>query len=123
MAGFLHDNVLFQEIMKVLLEYGFVHPWLLAMPKNKVGFIIASFEGLRVDWPLFTTDSLRIAIAVVADGKKSWTGVTQWFDHPCITTTRHQAQKERKNINDCLPSIPPVGLKKSPNAQKCPMPL
>ena len=42
-----------------------MHPRLLTMVKNKVGFIITSFDGLQVDYPLIIADSLRIASVVV----------------------------------------------------------
>ena len=40
------QDPLFREIAKMLLEYGFVYPRPPAIPKNRVGFIIAIFEGL-----------------------------------------------------------------------------
>ena len=86
------ENVLFQEFAKIQLEYGFVHPRPSAMPKNWAGFIIATLEGLEVDWALITADSLLIAIAAVADGKKkAWTGVAQWLDNSSTPSTDHQA--------------------------------
>ena len=43
------EDPLFRKVARVLLEYGFVHPRPLAMPKNKAGFIIATFGGIKVD--------------------------------------------------------------------------
>ena len=56
----------------MLLEYGFVHPRPLAMPKNKARFIIATYEGVKVDWPVIIANCLRAAIKSVQDGKKVW---------------------------------------------------
>ena len=64
------ENLLFREVARVLLEYGFVHPRPLAMPKNRAGFIITTFEGFKVNWPVIVVDSLWTAIAVVA--RKLW---------------------------------------------------
>ena len=41
---------LFREIARVLLEYGFVYPRPLAIPKNRTGFIITTYEGLRITY-------------------------------------------------------------------------
>ena len=68
--------MLFREIVKVLLEYAFVHPRPLAMPKNRADFIIATFEGLQVDWLLITTNSLWTHIATVTNEKEPWTRVS-----------------------------------------------
>ena len=32
------------------------------MPTNRVGLIIATYEGVQVDWPVLITDRLRAAI-------------------------------------------------------------
>ena len=64
------ENPLFQEVACVLLQYGFVHPCPPAMPKNRAGFIIATFEFLKVDWQVIIADSLRAGIASVVDEKK-----------------------------------------------------
>ena len=50
------------------------------MPKNKVGFIIATYEGVQVDWPAIIADCLKAAIDSVKGGKKVWTTVAQ-----CLT--------------------------------------
>ena len=70
---------MFREVACVLHEYGFIHPRPQVMPKNKAGFIVATYEGIRVDWPVITADSLRAAIQSIVDGKKVWTVVAQWL--------------------------------------------
>ena len=45
------------------------------MPKNRAGFIIATYEGVKIDWPVIVADPLRAAIQFVADGKNVWTVV------------------------------------------------
>ena len=42
-------DLLFREVARVLLEYGFVHPRPPAMPKYRNDFVIAVYEGLKVD--------------------------------------------------------------------------
>ena len=49
------------------------------MPKDRARFIIATFDGLRVDWPVIIADSLQIRIVSVVDGKKAWCGLAQWL--------------------------------------------
>ena len=61
----------------MLHEYGFVHPRPPPMPKNKEGFIIATYEGVKVDWPVIIADCLQAAIKSVQDSKKVWTVVAQ----------------------------------------------
>ena len=73
------ENMLFREIARVLLEYAFVHPRPPAIPKNRADFIIVTFEGLWVDWPLIRAESLRTTIATIVDGKKGWARVSQWM--------------------------------------------
>ena len=45
------------------------------MLKNRAGFIIATFEGLKVDWPVIVADSLRVGIVSIVDGKIAWCGL------------------------------------------------
>ena len=63
----------------MLLEYGFVHSRPLAIPKYRARFVIATYEGLNVDWVTIITECLKSAIQSVAEGKKSWMGVAQWL--------------------------------------------
>ena len=70
---------LFREIARVLLEYGFVYPRPPSIPKNRIGFIIATYKGLWVDWAAKIVDSLREAVAGVVDDKKAWSGIAQWL--------------------------------------------
>ena len=71
--------MLFREVARVLLEYGFVHPRPPAMPKYRAGFLIAAYEGLKVDWVAIITECLKDAIESVAEVKKSWTGIAVWL--------------------------------------------
>ena len=49
------------------------------MPKNRCEFIIATYEGVQVDWPVIIADSLRATMQSVADGKKVWMAIAQWM--------------------------------------------
>ena len=64
------QNLSFGEVARVLLEYGFVHPRPPAIPKYKAGFVIAAYEGLKVDWLYFITEGLKDAIGDLVSGKK-----------------------------------------------------
>ena len=73
------QNLLFGEVARAMMEYGFVHPRPPAIPKYRAGFVIAAYEGLRVDWLHFITEGLKDAIGNLVDGKKSWAGIAQWL--------------------------------------------
>ena len=73
------QNLLFGEVARVLMEYGFVHPRPPAIPKYRAGFVIAAYEGLRVDWLHFITEGLKDAIGNLVEGKKPWAGIAQWL--------------------------------------------
>ena len=73
------QNLLFGEVAQTMMEYGFVHPRPLAIPKYRGGLVITAYEGLQVDWLHFITEGLKDAIRNLVDGKKSWAGVAQWL--------------------------------------------
>ena len=64
------EDAMFREVACVLHEYGFIHPRPQAMPQNRANFIIATYEGIRVDWPVIVADSLQAAIQSNVDGKE-----------------------------------------------------
>ena len=45
------------------------------MPRNRAGLIIATYEGVQVDWPVIIADGLSATIDSIKgkDGKKMWT--------------------------------------------------
>ena len=45
------------------------------MPKYRAGFIIAAYEGLKVDWVTIITECLKDTIESLVEGQKSWTGI------------------------------------------------
>ena len=49
------------------------------MPKYRARFLIAAYEGLKVDWVAINTKFLKNAIESVVEGKKSSTCITQWL--------------------------------------------
>ena len=49
------------------------------MPKYRTGFVIAAYEGLKMDWVEIITECLKDAIESLVEGKKSWTGIAQWM--------------------------------------------
>ena len=69
------QNLLFREVARAMMEYGFVHPRPPAIPKYQAGFVMAPYEGLRVDWLDFITEGLKDAIGNLVEGKKSWVGI------------------------------------------------
>ena len=79
--------MLFREIASVLHEFGHVYPRAPVMPQNRAGLIIATYEGVKVDWPVLIADALCTAIDTVKgkdgkegkEGRKIWHVVTQWL--------------------------------------------
>ena len=53
------DDQLFQEVANFLLEVAYVNPHSYHMPKQKVGFIIATYEGENIDWGYITGITLQ----------------------------------------------------------------
>ena len=49
------------------------------MPKYRAGFVIAAYEGLKVDWLYFIIEGLKDAIGDLVEGKKPWAGIAQWL--------------------------------------------
>ena len=91
------EDPLFREVAWVLIEYGFVHHRPPTMPKNKVSFIIATYEGLKVDWLVIVTDSLRATIHSIEDGKKASTAVAQWLSLLVSLPLAIQARKRGRS--------------------------
>ena len=74
------EDALFREIARVLHEYGHVYSRPPSMPQNRAGLIIATYEGVKVDWPVLIADGLCAAIESVRgkEGRKIGTAVAQW---------------------------------------------
>ena len=75
------EDALFREIARVLHEYGHVYSRPPSMPQNRAGLIIATYEGVKVDWPVLIADGLCAAIESVTgkEGRKIGTAVAQWL--------------------------------------------
>ena len=75
------------------------------MPKNKAGCIIATYEGVKVDWLVIVADFLRAAIQSVVEGKKVWTVVPRWLTllAPPMPTLK---AKKRGRAADVTPNKP-----------------
>ena len=75
------EDVLFREITRVLHEYGHVYSRSPSMPQNRAGLIIATYEGVKVDWPVLIADGLCATIEFVKgkEGRKIGTVVAQWL--------------------------------------------
>ena len=69
------------------------------MPQNRAGLVIATYEGVKVDWPVLIADGLCAAIESVRgkEGRKIWHAVAQWLTllappvEPVKTTKRGRA--------------------------------
>ena len=73
------EDPLFREVVRILLEYVFVHSRPPVIPKYRAGFVIAVYECLKVDWTAIIADCLRSVIASLVDGKQAWTELAQWL--------------------------------------------
>ena len=68
------------EVAKFLLEVGFVSPRFYGMPKKRVGFIIATYEGETFDWGLLLAEALRDQLyGVQQKGKPMKTIFARWL--------------------------------------------
>ena len=63
------------------------------MLKNRANFIIATYEGVKVDLPVIVDDLLRASIQSVVDGKKAWGAVAQWLTLFSTPDTGHQTKE------------------------------
>ena len=61
------------------MDYGFVNPRPPAIAKYRAAIVIATFEGLQMDWLHFITEGLKEAIRHLAEGKRPWIGISQWL--------------------------------------------
>ena len=59
----------FHQVARFLLEIGFVSPRFYCMPKKRVGFIIAAYEGEGFNWGLLSVEALREQLLGVQKGK------------------------------------------------------
>ena len=73
------ENPLFGEVARALMDYGFVNPRPPAIAKYRAAIVIATFEGLQMDWLHFITEGLKEAIKHLAEGKRPWVGISQWL--------------------------------------------
>ena len=73
------ENLLFGEVARAMMEYGFVNSRPPAIAKYRAAFVIATYEGLQVDWLHFITEGLKEAIKNLVEGKKPWAGIAQWL--------------------------------------------
>ena len=70
---------MFGEVARAMMEYGFVNSRPPAIPRYRATFLIATYEGLQVDWLHFITEGLKEAIKNLVEGKKPWAGIAQWL--------------------------------------------
>ena len=49
------------------------------IPKYRARFVIAAYEGLRINWLYFITEGLKDAIGDLVGGKKPWAAIAQWL--------------------------------------------
>ena len=90
------------------------------MPKYRAGFVIATYEGLKVDWLYFITEGLKDAIGDLVGGKKPWASIAQWLTvlvPPVLSikpkkrgrqeTTLKKATKRRQLLEKHTPSWTP----------------
>ena len=91
-------NLLFGEVARALMEYGFVNPRPAAIAKYRAAIVIATFEGLQVDWLHFITEGLKEAIKHLVEGKKPWAGISQWLTVlvPPVSPIKHKQRSRQE---------------------------
>ena len=60
----------FRDVAKFLLEVGCAHINAYGMPKHKAGVVLATYEGMKVNWGTITRAALREGFHAFQDGKK-----------------------------------------------------
>ena len=53
------------------------------MPKNKARFIIATYEGEKIDWGYITTATLQAHLVAIKGGKAMIPIIAQWLTLLC----------------------------------------
>ena len=92
----------FHEVAKFMLEVAFVTPRFYSMPKKRVGFIIATYEGETFDWGLLSAEALRDQLyGVQQKGKPMKKIIARWFSILFLPQRSGNQQAERR------PSRPP----------------
>ena len=62
-------NKFFGDIVRILMEYAFVHTNPTNMPQKKETIIITGYQGGTVDWGILTEEGLRAALVSFQYGK------------------------------------------------------
>ena len=78
------------------------------MPQNQAGMIIATYEGIKVDWPVLIADGLCAAIDTVRgkdgkEGRKIWHAVTQWLTLLVPPVEAVQTKKRTRTADGSTP--------------------
>ena len=87
------EDPLFRKVARVLLEYGFVHSRPPAIPNYRPGFVIAAYEGLKVDWTIIIADCLQSGIASLGEGNNALMGISQWLTLLVTPTACHPTEE------------------------------
>ena len=87
------EDPLFREVTHVLLEYVFVHSRPPAIPKYRASFVIAAYEGLKVDWTIIIADCLQSGIASLGEGNNALMGISQWLTLLVTPTACHPTEE------------------------------
>ena len=60
----------FGEIVRILMEYAFVHTNPTSMPHNKAAIIIREYQGGTVDWGILIDEGVHAALESFQSGKR-----------------------------------------------------
>ena len=90
------EDEFFHEVAKFLLEVGFVSPRFYCMPKKRVDFIIATYEGEIFDWGLLSTEALWEQLYGVQKGKPMKPIFARWLSVLFPTLRLKNRQEEQR---------------------------
>ena len=96
-------NLFFHEVARFLLEIAFVNPRFYCMPKKRVGFIIAAFEGEELDWALLLVEALREQLHGVQNGKPMKAIFARWLS----VLFPAQESENQSEVRRTIPVQPP----------------
>ena len=96
-------DVFFYDVANFLLEVAYVSRRQYCRPKQRAGFIIATYKGSKVDWGYITGVELREQLHGVQNGFKSMKPIFAQGRTPVADTGRKTSKKEKGQSSQAQP--------------------
>ena len=93
-------NKFFGDIVRILMEYAFVHTNPTNMPQKKETIIITGYQGGTVDWGILTGEGVRAALSSFQSGKRFLPMLAHYLMAPPLPeTTIKNAKAKGPELN------------------------